>query len=124
MNKNFSFYYNIFILFISFLLIEGIYSAYYYKLSSIIDYLPFESKSSINIYIWNENGLVEILQSFFLFCSIFFIFRYINFQNFKRRSIFFNFFIYLYFIGLIYYSFEEISWGQHIFFWSYAKQNH
>ena len=63
MNKNFSFYFNIFIFFTCILLLEGIYSAYYYKLSSLIDFLPFESKSSINSYIWNENGLVEILQN-------------------------------------------------------------
>ena len=118
MNKNFSSYFNIFIFFICILLLEGIYSAYYYKLSYLIDFLPSESNSSINPYIWNENGLVEILQNFFLLISIFYIFRFINYRKLNNRGIFSNILIILYFIGLIYYFFEEISWGQHIFFWN------
>ena len=31
---------------------------------------------------------------------------------------FFRYFIFLYFTGLLYYFFEEISWGQHFFNWS------
>ncbi len=117
MKKNFIFYFNLFALFIVLLLIQGVYSAYYYKISAIIDFLPFESKSSINPYIWNENGLVEILQNIFLLVSVFFIFRFIYGHKYESRHIFFTIFIYSYFIGLIYYFFEEISWGQHIFFW-------
>ena len=118
MNKNFSFYFNIFIFFTLILLLEGIYSSYYYKLSFLIDFLPFESKSSMNPHIWNENGLVEILQNFFLLFSIFFIFRFVSYQKFNNRGIFSNILIILYFVGLIYYFLEEISWGQHIFFWN------
>tara|TARA_S200000501_G_scaffold367218_1_gene403232 strand:+ start:509 stop:1345 length:837 start_codon:yes stop_codon:yes gene_type:complete len=118
MKKSFIFYYIFFILFVFILLVQGIYSAYYYKISAIIEFLPFKSVSSINPYIWNENGLVEILQNFFLLFSVLFVFRFLKNNKLKRMGNFLFFFIYLYFIGLIYYFFEEISWGQHIFFWN------
>ena len=117
MNKSFGFYFYFFITFVIFLLIEGIYSAYYYKVSAITDYLQFESKSSINPYVWNENGLVEIIQSIILFFSAIFIFRFIYIFKLNSKNHFFEIFLYLYFFGLIYYFFEEISWGQHFFFW-------
>ena len=117
MNKNFQLYYNLFLLFLFFLFLEGIYSAYYYKISAIIDIIPFKSHSSINPYIWNENGLVEILQNLFLLISVLFVYKFIFIKKFNNKSLIFLIFIYLYFIGLIYYLFEEISWGQHIFFW-------
>ena len=74
MYRSFNFNHKLFIFFIFILLIEGIYSAYYYKISDLIDYLPFKSQSSINPYIWNENGLVEILQVIFLIIALFYIF--------------------------------------------------
>ena len=120
MNKSFRFYYKLFILFITTLLIEGIFSAYYYKISALIDFIPFESKSSINSFVWEENGLVEILQHFFLILSVFYILRFIIITKFNPKNIFFICFTYLYFFGLIYYFFEEISWGQHVFFWDSA----
>ena len=118
MYRSFNFNHKLFIFFISSLLVEGIYSAYYYKISDLIDYLPFKSQSSINPYIWNENGLVEILQVIFLIIALFYIFFLRYNKKFKSESKIFNIFFYLYTIGLIYYFFEEISWGQHIFFWN------
>jgi len=118
MYRSFNFNHKLFIFFISSLLVEGIYSAYYYKISDLIDYLPFKSQSSINPYIWNENGLVEILQVIFLIIALFYIFFFIYNKKFKSESKIFNIFFYLYTIGIIYYLFEEISWGQHIFFWN------
>lgn len=118
MYRSFNFNHKLFIFFIFILLIEGIYSAYYYKISDLIDYLPFKSQSSINPYIWNENGLVEILQVIFLIIALFYIFFLMYNKKFKSESKIFNIFFYLYTIGIIYYLFEEISWGQHIFFWN------
>tara|TARA_B100001093_G_scaffold482623_1_gene514426 strand:+ start:98 stop:883 length:786 start_codon:yes stop_codon:yes gene_type:complete len=117
MKKNFQFYYNLFISFITILLIQGIYSAYYYKISTLISFIPFKLESSINQYIWNENGLVEIFQHFFLLISCFYVLKYIYSSKFKSNNIYFKSFAYLYFLGLTYYFFEEISWGQHFFFW-------
>tara|TARA_B100001029_G_scaffold172082_1_gene169504 strand:+ start:15 stop:860 length:846 start_codon:yes stop_codon:yes gene_type:complete len=117
MKKSFGFYYYLFIFFIIFLLIEGIYSAYYYKISAIIKFIQFESKSSINPKIWNENGLVETIQNIILFFSVIFIFRFIYIFKSNSKNNFFLIFLYFYFFGLIYYFFEEISWGQHFFFW-------
>ena len=118
MYRSFNFNHKLFIFFIFILLVEGIYSAYYYKISDLIDYLPFKSQSSINPYIWNENGLVEILQVIFLIIALFYIFFLMYNKKFKSESKIFNIFFYLYTIGIIYYLFEEISWGQHIFFWN------
>lgn len=117
MKKSFEFYYYLFISFIIFLLIEGIYSAYYYKISAIIEFIEHEAQSSINPNIWNENGLVETIQNIILFFSIIFIFRFIYIFKLNSKNNFFLIFLYLYFFGLIYYFFEEISWGQHFFFW-------
>ena len=118
MYRSFNFYHKLFIFFIFILLVEGIYSAYYYKISDLVDYLPFKSQSSINPYIWNENGLVEILQVSFLIIALFYIIFLTYKKKFKSESKIFNIFFYLYTIGLIYYFFEEISWGQHVFFWN------
>ena len=118
MYRSFNFNHKLFIFFIFTLLVEGIYSAYYYKISDLIDYLPFKSQSSINPYIWNENGLVEILQVSFLIIALFYIIFLTYKKKFKSESKIFNIFFYLYTIGLIYYFFEEISWGQHVFFWN------
>jgi len=118
MYRSFNFNHKLFIFLIFTLLVEGIYSAYYYKISDLVDYLPFKSQSSINPYIWNENGLVEILQVIFLIIALFYIFFLMYNKKFKSESKIFNIFFYLYTIGIIYYLFEEISWGQHIFFWN------
>ncbi len=114
-----SFRYNfiLFLIFIFFLFVEGIYSAYYYKISAIFDFLEFRSESSINPYIWNENGLVEMLQNIFLAYAIYYFYQFFKIIHFKYETKIFNILICFYFTGLIYYFFEEISWGQHIFFW-------
>ena len=117
MKLNFKFYFNLFIIFIILLLIQGIYEAYYYKISAIFEFIPFKSQSSINPYIWSENGLVEILQNIFLISAIIYIIKLLYFYKFNNNYKFFSFFIYVYFFALCYYFFEEISWGQHIFFW-------
>ena len=117
MKINFSIIYYLFIILISLLLIEGIYSGFYYKVSAIIDLIPFKSISSINPYIWNENGLIEILQNIILLFSIFYFLRFLKYSNYKSEDIFYILLLYSYFFGLIYYFFEEISWGQHFLKW-------
>lgn len=114
--KNFN---KIFIVFISFsilIFLEGFFYYYSYKLSYYFDYFD-RFRSGFNPVIWNENGIIEILQVFFLFISILnfiFILRKIKYLAF---TLFLKFFIYIYILGLIYFFFEEISWGQHIFGW-------
>jgi len=109
--------FNLFIFLISFLLIEGLYSFFYYKISWYLDFLVWRYDSRIEPFIWNENGLVENLQIFFL---LFTIFLYILFL--KKKEVYFTSkflicFFYLYFLGLTFFFFEEISWGQHFFNW-------
>ncbi len=118
-----SFRYNfiLFIIFVLFLIIEGIYSAYYYKVSAIINFLEFKSKSSISPHIWNENGLVEILQNILLIFSIYYFYQFFKKINFKNETKIFSIIVWFYFIGLFYYFFEEISWGQHFFYWDSPK---
>ncbi len=116
--SNFDFESNLkkFIILIFILLIEGLIHHYYYFISATINFLEFRNQSGHNKFIWDENGLVEILQAIFLFFSIIFFLKYLKIS--KQTSFQVNkYIIYLYLIALLYYFFEEISWGQHIFKW-------
>mgnify|MGYP001168201278 FL=1 len=110
---NFRHYYKIIIFFILFLIFEGIYFHYYTLISYYLKFLPNKNLGGYNILIWSENGIVEFLQVIVLFIAIIYFGSY-----FKKRNNNLNFISYFYLIGLIYYFFEEISWGQHIFSWS------
>ena len=128
--NNFQFRLKAFILFTIFLLIEGFFYYYSHKLSNFCFveltftnncknvYSIFNnSKTGFNPYIWNENRIVEIIQTLFL---LFTIIVFINIIKSFRKKISDNLFIYilyLYFICILYFFFEEISWGQHIFKW-------
>ena len=118
MNKifNFKFFLWFFVLFIFILLIEGFYYHYYFKISLIFEFLPHENRSGYNSLIWSEMGIVEFLQVLMLIMSLFFVYKFISVNH-----IFFSkllkITLSLYLIGLLYYLFEEISWGQHIFNW-------
>ena len=63
--------------------------------------------------IWNENGVVEIIQIILLLFAIFILLSFF----FLKKNIFdsqlIKNFIILEIIGLSYFFFEEISWGQH-----------
>jgi len=105
-----------FIILVFILLIEGLIHHYYYFISSSINFLEFRNQSGHNKLIWDENGFVEILQVIFLLFSIIFFFKYLKNSiqtTFKENK----YIAYLYLISLLYYFFEEISWGQHIFGW-------
>ena len=114
--KNFGKIFLIFILFSVLIFFEGFFYYFSYKFSYYFEYFD-RKRSGFNPLIWNENGIVEILQVIFLFIAIF------NFSYIIKRtkrfqfSLFFKFVIFFYTIGLLYYFFEEISWGQHIFGW-------
>jgi len=82
----------------------------------LFNYKYHSGLSGFNTYIWNENGLIELLQVFFLILSIYILFKFlIQSKNIKYRSI--NLFLYLYTIFLCFFFLEEISWGQHFFNW-------
>ncbi len=110
-------FYNFLIVVIFFLLLEGIYSFYHYKVSFFIKFIDYDYRSGINPIVWNESGIVENLQVLFLIIAIFNCFVFLKKKIIYTTSKFFVFFIYIYFMGLIYFFFEEISWGQHFFNW-------
>ena len=113
---NFNFSLKIFIYLIILLLFEGLLHFYYYKISQILEFIPFKNKTGFNSFIWSENGLVEFLQVIFLLISIIFLIKFFK-KIYKEISIFENILIALYLSGILYYFFEEISWGQHLFGW-------
>ena len=128
--ENFKLRLKIFIFFTVFLLLEGFFYYYSYKLSFICfdefifsnncktDYSIFNSnKSGFNPYIWNENRLVEIFQSLLLFFTIILILNIIKLLKKNNSNTFFIYIIYLYLLCILYFFLEEISWGQHIFKW-------
>ena len=112
----FNFLFKFFVYFLILLLFEGIFHFYYYKISQIIDIIPFKDQTGYNSIIWSENGLVESLQVIFLFVTVIFILKFIK-KNLNNAHVAFKIFIILYLLGILYYFFEELSWGQHIFGW-------
>ena len=118
MNKtlNFYFFHKIFTYLIILLLAEGLFHFYYYKISQIIHFIPFKNQTGFNKFIWSENGLVEFLQVIFLIVSTIFLIKFIK-KIYHQFNIKQRIFILLYLSGILYYLFEEISWGQHLFGW-------
>ncbi len=120
-NKDFKFYFFIFITFSIILFIEGFVHYYSTFIGYTLGYLGilnyFGQTTGYNNYIWSENGLIELLQVFFLLFSIIFFIYIINFFKYLKIKLLFRVLIYLYFLGLIYFFLEEISWGQHFFGW-------
>jgi len=75
------------------------------------------SKSGFNPFIWNENGIIETLQVFFIIGTLFNVFIILKKNNLKHSNKFFHYFLIFYFFCIFYYFLEEISWGQHYFSW-------
>ena len=128
--KDYNFRIKIFIFFTIFLLLEGFFYYYSHKLSNFCfneliftnkcktDYSIFDrSKTGFNPYIWNENRIVEIIQTIFLFFTIIVFINIIKFTRSKISNNLFIYMLYLYLFCILYFFFEEISWGQHIFGW-------
>lgn len=112
----FNFFIKILIFLLAILLFEGIFHHYYFKISQLLNFIPYKNQTGYNNLIWKENGIVEILQVLFLFFSIIFLIRFLQLRYIILTPKF-KFFVFLYLIGVLYYFFEEISWGQHIFGW-------
>ena len=64
-----------------------------------------------NLIIWQENGLIEILQIIILFVTLSILIKLYFDKNFKSKLI--KIFLIIEIIGIAYIFFEEISWGQH-----------
>jgi len=109
------------------LLLEGFYHYYYYKISLVIDSIPARASSGQNQLIWGENGIVETVQIIFIFFSIIYFFLFLR-KNKDNLKTFDRLYVCLYIIGLFYFFFEEISWGQHFFYWDtpsyFSEINH
>ena len=122
-----NFFFTIFNIILFILLVEGFYHYYYYKISLLFGSLPTMASSGQNQLIWGENGLVENTQIIFIFLSIIYFFLFIKKNN-TQLKLLDKLFIYLYILGLLYYFFEEISWGQHFFYWDtpifFSEINH
>ncbi len=127
-DKFFRKHYILMLFFIFCLLVEGYINHYHYLFSNIIPPTSFyndaekysksiEMMNKVENFIWFENGVVEIIQILLLIISIILFFSFIK----KNKNINFKFSKYLlgiYFIGILYYFLEEISWGQHFFQWN------
>lgn len=105
------YYILIFILFIFLFIVEGFFCNY--DLSKFKKTYNF---CEINFFksFWHENGIVENIQSLFLFFSICFL---IKARSFYKDIKIINYFLLIKIFALIYYLGEEISWGQHFFKW-------
>ena len=127
--KYFNKFFIIFILLSVLIFFEGFFYYFSYKFSYYFDIFD-RKRSGFNPLIWNENGIIEILQVILIFFSIInFIYILKELRKIKLKF-FIKFILYIYIIGLLYFFFEEISWGQHIFGWesldffkSYNNQN-
>lgn len=124
---NFNFFFKVFICFLILLLFEGIFYFYYFKISQFIEFLPFKNQTGYNSLIWSENGIIEILQVVLLLISLFFISIFLK-KNYLYSNSITKILTIFYILGILYYFFEEISWGQHIFRWQtpsfFSNLNH
>ena len=113
---SFKYFFILVVLSVFFLLFEGIIYNHY-QIFSYYYYSEFRyDRGGYNPLIWEENGIVEFAQVILLFLSITILLRYIKFFL-KDLKKFFQIVLILYLVGLTYYFFEEISWGQHLFSW-------
>ena len=130
LNINFQFQFKLFLIFTIFLLVEGFFYYYSYKLSYFCfaefsftnrcntDYTFFDqNRNGFNPMIWNESKLVESLQILFLALTIYHLFKNVILKNKYKFSKIFLYFMYFYTLGIIYFFLEEISWGQHYLKW-------
>ena len=97
-------------------MIEGIFHFYYFKISQFIGFLTFKNQTGYNGIIWSENGFIEILQVVLLLISLIFFSIFLK-KNYLSSNFTTKILTIFYILGILYYFFEEISWGQHIFKW-------
>ena len=130
--KNFKLQFILFIIFTFFLLIEGFVYYFSYKLYNLCNedftlalecknLLFTKNRTGFNSLIWDENGIVENIQVFLLFVTLFVLFKIIKKSKEYNLDKFFIYFLSIYFLLILYFFLEEISWGQHIFDWRTNK---
>jgi hypothetical protein len=124
----FNYFFYFFLIFTSIILIEGIFNHYHYLFhnftspSNWYNCTIFYTKhhqilDQINRLIWFENGIVENLQLIFLILATYYFYLFI--KNNSNITFKLSKYIYaIYIVGLLYYFFEEMSWGQHFFKWN------
>jgi hypothetical protein len=121
LNINFKLFFKIFIILSLIIFLEGFLHYYSPLIGYVFGYLGFFNYYGqgigYNKFIWNENGFIELFQVSLLFISIIYFLKILNLCKRLEINLVTKIFIYLYFFGLIYYFFEEISWGQHFFGW-------
>lgn len=107
------------IIFLVFLIFEALIWSYGWRLSKVfteIEILKYGNpQEGWNPFIWEENGIVEIIQEALLFFTILYlchIYLYIRKIRHKEINIF-KLFISLKIFSLTFFFLEEISWGQH-----------
>ena len=137
--ENYKLHFKIFVCLIFFLLIEGLFYYYSYRLSYFCfntfsfsntcfpgsppdllsrPYYIFDRfQTGFNSLIWDENGLVETIQSFLLLFTIIIFLKIIKLIKNKDVPKLLYVGIYIYLLCISYYFLEEISWGQHFFKW-------
>ena len=79
--------------------------------------LSLYCKTYILTNMWNENGLVEILQFLFLLLAICYLIYIVKVYKGKLNQTI-NIFLIINICGLLYFAGEEVSWGQHFFNWN------
>ena len=119
--------YNLIIFLVLVLLIESYINHYHYLFNQIIPtsstYNTLEKYSAshagmdlVKTLIWEENGLVESIQILLLLFSFYYFYLFLKKEN--QLDFLFNQIIkIIFFLGIIYYFLEEISWGQHFINW-------
>lgn len=82
----------------------------------LVPYFSRIGETGADLYLYGENGWVEVLTVVFLFIAIFFGMTFLfGFRDFGHSWM--RWWMVLLILGCIYFSGEEISWGQHIFGW-------
>ena len=109
----------ILVIFIIFLLIQAFDQSFGWGMNKIypkIYFTTFGTKlEGWSVFIWFENGLVETLQIIILLIAILTLLNlYLSKKKFFKAGLIKSFII-IEIIGLSYFFFEEISWGQHLF---------
>ena len=119
--KDFKFFFLIFVFFSIILFLESFLHYYSPFIGYTYGYLGFfnyfGATTGYNNYIWSENGLVELIQILLLLATIIYFINIIKFFKNLNINLLIRILIYLYFLGIIYFFLEEISWGQHFFKW-------
>lgn len=112
-------FFKIFLIFSAIIFVESFMHYYSHLFVYVFNYTGtlnyYGLSSGYNKLIWNENGLIELLQALFLIVSIYYFIRFLTTSNFKNKE---KIFCLFYLIGITYYFLEEISYGQHFFNWS------